>query len=82
MLNEPKPTVVGIAWVVECVEKRAKVDEEKFKVDVDMINVAGTNHKVIPLPLLPNARFNDDYILAPPVYVSETLDSRLAWSRL
>lgn len=44
---DPKPFVVGIAWVVECVEKRAKVDEERFKIDVDVINVAGSNHKVL-----------------------------------
>ncbi|KAF9243112.1 hypothetical protein BU15DRAFT_29758, partial [Melanogaster broomeanus] len=43
MLNDPKPFVVGIAWVVECVEQRTRVDEERFKVDVDMINVAGGN---------------------------------------
>ena len=47
MLKDPKPIVVDIAWVVECVEKRARVDEERFKIDVDMINVAGGNHKVL-----------------------------------
>ncbi|KAG8221331.1 hypothetical protein J3R82DRAFT_1499 [Butyriboletus roseoflavus] len=45
MLNDPKPVVVGIAWVVECAEKRARVDEERFKVDVDVINVASGNNK-------------------------------------
>lgn len=43
LLNDPKPHVVGIAWVVECVEHRAKVDESKFKVDLEGVNVAGTN---------------------------------------
>lgn len=38
---DPKPVVVGIAWVVECVEKRAMVNEERFEIDVDSINVAG-----------------------------------------
>ena len=52
MLN-PKPVVVGIAWVVECVEKRAKVDEERFKIDVEVINVAGGNNKVLPSHLHP-----------------------------
>jgi len=56
MLN-PKPVVVGIAWVVECVEKRAKVDEERFKIDVDVINVAGGNNKrrrtMLPKHLIP-----------------------------
>lgn len=53
MFGDPKPVVVGIAWVVECAEKLAKVDEEKFKIDVDVINVAGGNHKVLPLHLPP-----------------------------
>jgi hypothetical protein len=35
--------VVGIAWVVECVEQRSRVDEAKFKVDLELVNVAGTN---------------------------------------
>jgi hypothetical protein len=34
---------VGIAWVVECVEQRSRVDEAKFKVDLELVNVAGTN---------------------------------------
>ena len=53
MLKDPKPIVVGIAWVVECVEKRARVDEERFKIDVDMINVAGGNHKVLASHFIP-----------------------------
>ncbi|KAH0829200.1 hypothetical protein J3R83DRAFT_2760 [Lanmaoa asiatica] len=57
MLNDPKPAVVGIAWVVECAEKRAKVDEERFKIDVDTINVAGGNNKrrrtMLPKHLIP-----------------------------
>jgi hypothetical protein len=43
LLNEPKPKVVGIAWVVECVEQRKCVDEQKFKVDLEGVNVAGVN---------------------------------------
>ena len=43
LLNDPKPVVVGIAWVVECVEQRSRVDEEKFKVDLELVNVSGTN---------------------------------------
>lgn len=42
-MNDPKPVVVGIAWVVECVEQRSRVDEAKFKVDLELVNVAGTN---------------------------------------
>lgn len=49
LLNDPKPLVVGIAWVVECVEQRTRVDEDKFKIDLDLVNVAGTN-KVGILP--------------------------------
>jgi hypothetical protein len=35
--------VVGIAWVVECVEQRALLNEAPYKVDLDGVNVAGTN---------------------------------------
>lgn len=35
--------MVGIAWVVECVEQRARVDEARFLVDLENVNVAGTN---------------------------------------
>ncbi|KAL6305018.1 hypothetical protein BKA93DRAFT_825347 [Sparassis latifolia] len=45
LLNEPKPLVVGIAWVVECVENRARADETRFLVDLDGLNVAGTNKR-------------------------------------
>ncbi|KAF8551981.1 hypothetical protein OG21DRAFT_1466438 [Imleria badia] len=74
MLND-KPFVVGIAWVVECVEKRAKVDEEKFKIDVDTINVAGTNHKrrrsMFPKHLIPVSPGPDDEM---PVNMSSEAD--------
>ncbi|KIJ65865.1 hypothetical protein HYDPIDRAFT_87545 [Hydnomerulius pinastri MD-312] len=53
LLNDPKPHVVGIAWVVECVEQRARVDEEKFKVDIDTINVAGGNKVCYCYSLVP-----------------------------
>ncbi|KIK78555.1 hypothetical protein PAXRUDRAFT_28587 [Paxillus rubicundulus Ve08.2h10] len=58
MLDDPKPFVVGIAWVVECVEQRTRVDEERFKVDVDMINVAGGNKRrrsMLPKHLIPHS---------------------------
>jgi hypothetical protein len=42
-LNDPKPKVVGIAWVVECVEQRQRVDEERFNVDLEGMNLAGIN---------------------------------------
>ncbi|KAJ8591333.1 hypothetical protein M405DRAFT_735316 [Rhizopogon salebrosus TDB-379] len=45
LLNDPKPVVVGIAWVVECVEQRSRVDEVKFKVDLELVNVSGTNKR-------------------------------------
>ncbi|KAL4245029.1 hypothetical protein ABKN59_002867 [Abortiporus biennis] len=41
LLHEPRPKVVGIAWVVECVEQRSHVDETKFLVDLELVNVAG-----------------------------------------
>ncbi|KAI0629079.1 hypothetical protein C8Q77DRAFT_1066550 [Trametes polyzona] len=43
LLKDPKPFVVGIAWVVECVEQRTRVDEARFQVNLDMANVAGVN---------------------------------------
>lgn len=64
MLNNPKPLVVGIAWVVECVEKRAKVDEERFKIDVDLINVAGGNNKVLPSHSDPLRCVDDDRVFS------------------
>ena len=43
VLDEPRPLVVGIAWVVECVEKRKHVEEDKFLIDLEGVNVAGVN---------------------------------------
>ncbi|KAL5531907.1 hypothetical protein ACEPAF_5470 [Sanghuangporus sanghuang] len=42
LLDEPRPKVVGIGWVVECAEKRAHIDESRFQVDLESVNVAGT----------------------------------------
>lgn len=64
MLNDPKPLVVGIAWVVECVERREKVDEERFKIDVDLINVAGGNNKVLPSHFDPLRCVDDDCVFS------------------
>lgn len=49
LLDEPRPLVVNISWVVECVEKRERIDESRFSVDLEAINVAGAN-KVCSLP--------------------------------
>ncbi|PFH50879.1 hypothetical protein AMATHDRAFT_3512 [Amanita thiersii Skay4041] len=60
MLRDPKPFVVGIAWVVECVEQRKLVDETNFLVDLDVINVAGVNKRRKSfLPKLVTQTFND-----------------------
>jgi hypothetical protein len=49
LLRDPKPLVVGIAWVVECVEQRKRVDETKFLVDVeDMHFGTGTSKVYLP----------------------------------
>ena len=49
MLRDPKPLVVGIAWVVECVEQRKRVDETKFLVDVeDMHYTTGASKVCLP----------------------------------
>lgn len=49
MLRDPKPLVVGIAWVVECVEQRKRVDETKFLVDVEDMQY-GTGSSKVHLP--------------------------------
>ncbi|KAJ3534580.1 hypothetical protein NM688_g7113 [Phlebia brevispora] len=45
LLQEPKPLVVGIAWVVECAEQAKHADETKFLVNLDGVNVAGSNKR-------------------------------------
>ncbi len=40
---EPKPLVVGIAWVVECAEQAKRADETKFLISLTGVNVAGAN---------------------------------------
>ncbi|EJD41655.1 hypothetical protein AURDEDRAFT_68579, partial [Auricularia subglabra TFB-10046 SS5] len=53
MLNEPRPLVVGIGWVVECVEKRARVDEDRFAVDLDTAETkVSLAHQLIPASAL------------------------------
>ena len=43
LLPDPKPLVVGVGWVVECVEQRTHVDEARFGANLDGMNVAGAN---------------------------------------
>lgn len=43
LLRDPKPKVVGIGWVVECIEQRQQVDETDFLIDLMHTNVAGTH---------------------------------------
>jgi hypothetical protein len=50
MLRDPKPLVVGIAWVVECVEQRKRVEETKFLVDVEDMHYGTGTSKVYPSP--------------------------------
>jgi hypothetical protein len=42
-LDDPKPVVVGIGWVVECVERRARVEEKDFMIDIELASIAGSN---------------------------------------
>ncbi|KAH9485040.1 Microcephalin [Psilocybe cubensis] len=59
LLRDPKPLVVGIAWVVECVEQRKHVDETDFLVDIESTNIAGIHKRrrsVLP-KLLSSAEF-------------------------
>jgi len=50
VLGDPRPIVVGIGWVVECVERREKVDEERFKVDLDGAAEAKRRKSIAPRP--------------------------------
>lgn len=34
-LPEPKPAVVGIGWVVECVEKREKAETTRYTISLE-----------------------------------------------
>lgn len=43
MRGDPKPHVVGIAWVVECAEQQRQVEEARFAVNLSLVNVAGGN---------------------------------------
>ncbi|KAF9526645.1 hypothetical protein CPB83DRAFT_857564 [Crepidotus variabilis] len=45
LLRDPKPLVVAIGWVVECVEQRKHVDEANFIIDLDEINMIGTHKR-------------------------------------
>ena len=50
-----------MAWVVECAEKRSKVDEEKFSVDLDTIHIPhfGTRRRRSMLPKSPKIQLCD-----------------------
>jgi len=52
---ESKPKVVGVAWVVECAERRSKADDEEFNVDLDVVHVPhfGTRRRRSMLPQPP-----------------------------
>jgi hypothetical protein len=52
LMREPKPFVVGISWVVECAEQCRRVGEENFLVDLEGLNVAGTNKVSDPSPFI------------------------------
>lgn len=42
-LDEPKPFLVGIGWVVKCMEKKERVDEKKYLVNVKEAEVVFGN---------------------------------------
>lgn len=66
-MNDPKPHVVGMAWVVACAEAQARVDEAEYLIDLTEVNVAGTNKAVRPSyfpanrcsPAFPATQIND-----------------------
>lgn len=41
LMPQPKPLVVSIGWVVECVEKRSHVEETRFLVNLDDFDITG-----------------------------------------
>ncbi|KAG8687942.1 hypothetical protein FRC11_006342, partial [Ceratobasidium sp. 423] len=38
LYDDPRPFLIGIAWVVQCVERRERVDEEAFRVKTDEVS--------------------------------------------
>jgi hypothetical protein len=56
--GEPRPKVVGIAWVVECVEQKTLVDEAKFSVNLEGMNIVGLNKVInVSRPTFPRSPF-------------------------
>ena len=79
MLRDPKPLVVGIAWVVECVEQRKKVDETKFLVDVeDMRYGTGTSKVYFPLSPFPSPSIDLSCPQAPTIDATKVIAQRNA----
>ncbi|KZT23577.1 hypothetical protein NEOLEDRAFT_1069361 [Neolentinus lepideus HHB14362 ss-1] len=72
LLNDPKPHVVGIAWVVECVEQRAKADETRFGVDMDGVGIAVAAKVMRGLCSLPSSALNSVFLASSPFYVTQT----------
>ena len=72
LLDDPKPLVVGIGWVVDCVEKRTRVDEASYAINLELVNVAGTT-KACNYHLNTVAANSCSHSSAPPVYASKTL---------
>ncbi|KAH9918813.1 uncharacterized protein B0H18DRAFT_882571 [Fomitopsis serialis] len=66
LLKDPRPLVVGIAWVVECAEQCTRVDESRFLISLDGVNVAGTQ-KVRLIAANGVASFDDRCIVPVPL---------------
>ncbi|PIL30977.1 hypothetical protein GSI_05670 [Ganoderma sinense ZZ0214-1] len=78
MQSEPKPHVVGIAWVVECAEQRRKVEETRFVVNLDLMNVAGGNkRRKSMLPRNFSSPMASKIATSPPSSDSRLLDNSL-----
>jgi len=68
LMREPKPFVVGISWVVECAEQCRRVEEDKFLVDLEGLNVAGNNkRRRSMLPKHISSRMQTHAMAPPPV---------------
>lgn len=57
LYEDPQPFLVGIGWVVECVEKRARVGEENFMIKTD--EVSALDLKKVPYFWIERVQFCD-----------------------
>ena len=83
LLRDPKPLVVGIAWVVDCVEQRRKVEEAEYLIDLDEVSLLTNPHKVrlVLFPLRTLSLIHTPYSDDAPCYPNPSRDSILLMFR-